>query len=82
MPSDDHSKLAELERRIQEQEREIQQLKTSQAVDQERWQAMKARLETFVTKAQFEPVKAIVFGAAGSILLTVLGGILVLVVRK
>lgn len=46
----------------------------------ERTKNWEATLETFVTKNEFLPVKLIVYGFAGLILLSVMGGILTLVV--
>jgi hypothetical protein len=43
-------------------------------------EALEALVKTFVTRPEFDPVKMITFGMAGSILMAVLGALLVKVI--
>ncbi len=44
----------------------------------ERTKAMAERMDDFVTKSEFAPVRSIVFGMVGAVLLAVLGALLIM----
>jgi len=68
----DEGLLIRIDERTQNIEHEITELKT----------AMSAMETKFVTAAEFAPVKKVVYGLIGAVLLAVLGAVVGLVVTK
>ena len=66
--------------------KELKKTATSTATDVQvikvKLEALEKLVATFVTRPEFDPVKMIAYGMAGSVLLTVLGAIMARIIAK
>jgi hypothetical protein len=68
-------KIDEIEKAVQETALEVHGIKI-------KLERLEKLVESFVTRPEFDPIKMLVYGMAGSILMTVLGAILARVIAK
>jgi len=66
--------------------KELKKTATATATDVQvikvKLEALEKLVSTFVTRPEFDPVKMIAYGMAGSVLLTVLGAIMARIIAK
>lgn len=65
-----------------EMSKTVHETHTDVSVIKVKLEALERLVQTFITRPEFDPVKMIAYGMAGSVLLTVLGAIMAKVIGK